>query len=124
MKIRFKIIAVQIPAYMEHSGLERVVRLIGLLIGNKRSTSALADILECDLRTVQRYLQLLKSAGFLVEYHTRGVPYLNTQQGRLKDISKLVHFNPEEAFVLRKAIDSISGATLLKQNLKKKLYSI
>ena len=109
---------------MEHTALERVLRLIGLLIGNKRYTSELADILECDLRTVQRYLQLLKFSGFLVEYHTRGIPYLNTQKGRLKDISKLVHFNSEEAFILRKAIDSISGETLLKQSLKKKLYSI
>lgn len=109
---------------MEHSGLERVLRLIGLLIGNKKPTSELAEILECDLRTVQRYLQLLKSSGFLVEYQTRGVPFLNTQRGRLRDISKLVHFNAEEAFILHKAIDSISGETLLKQNLKKKLYSI
>ncbi len=103
---------------MEHAALERVLRLIGLLIGNKRYTSELADILECDLRTVKRYLQLLIFSGFLVEYHTRGIPYLNTQKGRLKDISKLVHFNSEEAFILRKAIDSISGETLLKQSLK------
>lgn len=109
---------------MEHTGLERIIRLIGLLIGNKRSTNDLAEILECDQRTVQRYLTLLKSAGFLVEYHARGFPFLCTNRGRLRDISNLVHFNAEEAFILRKAIDSISGETLLKQNLKKKLYSI
>jgi len=109
---------------MEQPGLERIIRLFGLLIGNKRSTKVLAEILECDLRTVQRYLQLLKITGFLVEYHTRGVPYLSANRGRLRDISQLLHFNPEEAFILHKAIDSIGGDTLLKQNLRKKLYSI
>lgn len=109
---------------MEHTGLERLVRLIGLLLGNKRTTEVLALMLECDRRTVQRYIQLLKTAGFLVEYHNRGIPFLSTRKGRLKDISDLVHFNEEEAFILRKAIDCISGDTLLKQNLKKKLYSI
>jgi predicted DNA-binding transcriptional regulator YafY len=109
---------------MESTGLERIIRLIGLLIGNKRSTFNLADILECDQRTVQRYIQLLRNSGFLVEYHSRGIPYLDTRRGRLKDISNLVHFNQEEAFILRKAIDSISAETPIKQNLKKKLYSI
>ncbi len=109
---------------MDHTALERILRLIGLLIGNRRTTQELSEILECDLRTVQRYIQLLKTAGFLIEYHCRGVPFLSGRKGRLKDISNLVHFNEEEAFILRKAIDSISGETQLKQNLRKKLYSI
>jgi predicted DNA-binding transcriptional regulator YafY len=49
---------------MDHTALERVLRLIGLLIGNRRTTQELSEILECDLRTVQRYIQLLKTAGF------------------------------------------------------------
>jgi len=98
--------------------------LIGLLINNRRTTVELAEVLECDLRTVQRYIELLKSARFLVEYHSRGVPFLNKTGGRLKDISNLAHFSEEEGFILHKAIDSIDGNTHLKQNLKKKLYSI
>lgn len=109
---------------MEHTGLERIVRLIGLLIGNRRTTSQLAELLDCDLRTIQRYVTLLKHTGFIVEYYTRGVPFLNARRGRLKDISALAHFSDEEACILHRAIDSIDGTNLLKQNLKKKLYSI
>jgi predicted DNA-binding transcriptional regulator YafY len=109
---------------MENTGLERIIRLIGLLIGNKRTTAELAEMLECDLRTVQRYIRVLRDSGFIIESFTRGVPFLSPRKGRLKDISDLVHFNHEEAFILRKAIDSITGENMLKQNLKKKLYSI
>lgn len=109
---------------MELMRLERVLRLIVLLINNRRTTASLAELLDCDLRSVQRYIELLKSAGFIVEYHSRGVPFLNKTKGRLKDISNLAHFSEEEGFILHKAIDSIDGNTHLKQNLKKKLYSI
>lgn len=108
----------------ELNRLEKVFRLITLLIGNRRTTGELADILECNVRTIQRYVQVIKAAGFVVEYHIRGVPYLETRKGRMKDISQLIHFTNEEAFILKKAIDSISSDTLLKQNLKRKLYSI
>jgi predicted DNA-binding transcriptional regulator YafY len=36
----------------------------------------------------------------------------------------LIHFTEEEAFILRSAIESIDENNLLKQNLKKKLYTV
>jgi len=105
-------------------GLERILRLLGILVNNRRTTVELADVLDCDLRTVQRYLQVLKTVGFIIEFHSRGVPFINKSKGRLRDLGNLIHFSQEEAYLLHKAIDSIDDYTLLKQNLKRKLYSI
>lgn len=109
---------------MDQPKIERTLRLIQLLIGNRRTTSELAGVIGCDVRTLQRYLDTFRSAGFIVEYHARGIPFLNPNSGSLKNISDLVHFSEEEAFILHKAIDSIDDNTTLKQNLKKKLHSI
>lgn len=109
---------------MDQPKIERTLRLISLLIGNRRNTSELAEVVGCDLRTLQRYIETFKSAGFVVEYHERGIPYMSPNDGRLKNISDLVHFTDEEAYILHRAIDSIDDNTSLKQNLKKKLYNI
>jgi predicted DNA-binding transcriptional regulator YafY len=109
---------------MDQPKIERVLRLLQLLIGNRRKTSELACILECDIRTLQRYIDTFSRAGYIVEYHSRGIPFLNPNDGSLKKISDLVHFSEEEAYILHKAIDSIDDNTTLKQNLKGKLYNI
>jgi predicted DNA-binding transcriptional regulator YafY len=109
---------------MDQPKIESILRLITLLIGNRKSTNELAVMLGCDLRTLQRYLNTLKCTGFVVEYHSRGIPFLSANDNRLKMISELVHFSEEEAYVLHKAIDSIDDNSMLKQNLKKKLYNI
>jgi predicted DNA-binding transcriptional regulator YafY len=109
---------------MDQPKIERIIRLLKLLIGNYRKTRELAEILECDLRTLQRYLQSFSKAGIVIEYREKGVPYVSTNKGQMKDISDLVHFTEEEAYILHKAIDSIDNNNMLKQNLKKKLYNI
>ncbi len=109
---------------MELPKIEKLLRLIRLLVGNRRTTRELAEFLECDQRTIQRYIVALKDAGFVVEYRRKGVPFMSTQKGSLKDISDLVHFSEEEAYLLHRAIDSIDGTNVIKQNLKKKLYNI
>ena len=41
-----------------------------------------------------------------------------------RDISQLVHFTEEEAVILKSAIENIDDNNVLKQNLKRKLYSV
>ena len=36
----------------------------------------------------------------------------------------MVHFTEEEAYILKRAIESVDGNTSLKQNLKEKLYKV
>lgn len=109
---------------MDLPKIERLLRLMRLLIGNRRTTRELAEVLECNQRSVQRYINALINTGFIVEYRRKGVPFLSTQKGSLKDISDLVHFSEEEAYILYRAIDSIEGTNVLKQSLKKKLFNL
>lgn len=109
---------------MEQPKIETILRLIKLLIGNRLTTQELADKLSCNVRTVQRYINQLRNAHFVVENKQRGIYYLSTRSGPLKDISDLIHFSDEEAYILQKAIDSIDDNTTIKQNLKQKLYNI
>ncbi|HOT13999.1 MAG TPA: WYL domain-containing protein [Bacteroidales bacterium] len=109
---------------MDQPRIERALRLLPLLIGNRRNTNELAEILDTKVRNVQRYIDTFRAAGFIVEYHSRGIPYLNPNDGRMKKLSDLVHFTEEEAYILHKAIDGIDDGSTLKQNLKAKLYNI
>ncbi|MDD4748314.1 MAG: WYL domain-containing protein [Salinivirgaceae bacterium] len=109
---------------MEQPKIERLLRLIQLLIGNRRNTNELAQILGCAQRTVQRDIETLGNVGFVVEHRSRSIPFLTPQQGSLKEISDLIHFSKEEAYILHRAIDSIDDGTAMKQNLKGKLYNL
>ncbi|MCX7986711.1 MAG: WYL domain-containing protein [Bacteroidales bacterium] len=109
---------------MDQPHLTRLIKLMLLLVGNRLTTSALAKKLDCSVRTVQRSIETLKMAGIVVEYYQKGVPYLSTNKGPIKQISDLVHFSVEEAYILNKAIDSIDANNKLKTNLKEKLYNI
>lgn len=109
---------------MDQPKIENLLRLIQLLIGNRRTTQELAEVLGCNIRTIQRYINQLRNAHFIIESNQRGVYYISTRKGPLKDISNLVHFSDEEAYILLKAIDSIDDNTTIKNNLKQKLYNI
>ena len=41
-----------------------------------------------------------------------------------RELSELIYFTKEEAYILKSAIENIDENTVIKQNLKKKLYSI
>lgn len=109
---------------MDQPKIEKLLRLIHLLIGNHRTTQELADVLNCNVRTIQRYIGHLRNAHFVVESTQKGVYFLSTNEGPIKDISELIHFSEEEAYLLQKAIDSIDDNTTIKYNLKQKLYNI
>jgi predicted DNA-binding transcriptional regulator YafY len=109
---------------MEQNRLQRVFRLITLLIGNHRCTLELAELLETSQRTVQRDIEDLRNIGFVVEYRNRSIPFLSTNEGSMKEINDLIHFSKEEAYILHRAIESIGDGTALKQTLKRKLYNL
>ncbi|MFH5972303.1 hypothetical protein, partial [Clostridium perfringens] len=41
-----------------------------------------------------------------------------------KDISHLIHFSEEEAYIIHQVIEGIDNNNLIKQNLKRKLASV
>ena len=109
---------------MDQPKIERVLRLMMLLTANNRYTiEELSEKLETSPRTIYRYIDTFKDAGF---YVTKTGPYfrLDKKSKYFKDISQLIHFTEEEAYILNSAIESIDPTNTIKQNLKAKLASV
>lgn len=109
---------------MDQPKIERLLRLMKMLTGNVNYTvDDLADKLATSARSVYRYIDTFKEAGFVV--HKEGNVYRLGKENRyFKDISQLIHFTDEEAYIVAKLLDGLDDNNLLKQNLRKKLASI
>ena len=109
---------------MDQPKIERLLRLMKMLTTNTTYTvDDLAERLSMSRRTIYRYIDTFREAGFVIKKsgdHIR----LDKESPHFKDISQLVHFTEEEAVILKRAIESIDDTNLLKQNLKRKLYSV
>ena len=74
-------------------------------------------------RSVYRYIDTFRTAGFVIKKKNNCIR-LDKSSPYFKDISELIHFTEEEAYILKSAIESIDENNILKQNLKKKLYTV
>ncbi len=109
---------------MDQPKLERMLRLMKLLTANvEYSVDDLAERLSMSRRTIYRYIDTFREAGFVVKKRGNFIR-LDKASPHFKDISQLVHFTEEEAVILRRAIESIDDTNTLKLNLKRKLYSV
>ncbi len=94
-----------------------------LTANSSYSVDELAKRLSMSRRTVYRYIDTFREAGFVIKKRGNHIR-LDKESPHFKDISQLVHFTEEEAHILGRAIESIDDTNLLKQNLKHKLYSV
>ncbi|MDE7304796.1 MAG: WYL domain-containing protein [Alistipes sp.] len=109
---------------MDQPKLERLLRLMKLLTANTTyNVDQLAERLSMSRRTVYRYIDTFREAGFVIK-KTGDCIRLDKESPHFRDISQLVHFTEEEAVILKSAIENIDDTNLLKQNLKRKLYSV
>lgn len=109
---------------MDQPKLERLLRLMKMLIGNVNYTiEEMAEALETSNRSIYRYLDTFKEVGFVV-YKEGNIYKLGTESKYFKDISQLIHFTEEEAYIIAKLLDGLHDNNLLKQNLRKKLASV
>lgn len=109
---------------MDQPKLERLLRLMKMLTANTEySVDDLAERLESSRRTVYRYIDTFRQAGFVIKKSGNRIR-LDKESPHFKDISQLIHFTEEEAAILKSAIENIDDDNLLKQNLKRKLYSV
>lgn len=109
---------------MDQPKLERLLRLMKMLTANTTySVDDLAERLDMSRRTVYRYIDTFREAGFVIKKSGDCIR-LDKESPHFKDISQLVHFTEEEAVILKSAIENIDDTNLLKQNLKRKLYSV
>lgn len=109
---------------MDQPKLERLLRLMKLLTANTTyNVDQLAERLQMSRRTVYRYIDTFREAGFVIKKSGDCIR-LDKESPHFKDISQLVHFTEEEAVILKRAIENIDDTNALKQNLKRKLYSV
>jgi predicted DNA-binding transcriptional regulator YafY len=109
---------------MDQPKIERLLRVMQLLINNKQYTvNDLARKLGTSYRTVYRYIDSFREAGFLVS-EERGIYSLDKSSKELRKLSDLVYFSEEEAYIFKKAIESIDAANPVMEALKNKLYSV
>ena len=101
-----------------------LLRLMKLLTANTTyNVDQLAERLQMSRRTIYRYIDTFREAGFVIKKSGEHIR-LDKESPHFKDISQLIHFTEEEAVILKSAIENIDDDNLLKQNLKRKLYSV
>lgn len=109
---------------MDQPKIERMLRLMKILTANTLYTvDEIAERLSMSKRTIYRYIDTFREAGFVIKKSGNHIR-LDKESPHFKDISQLVHFTEEEAVILKRAIENIDDTNLLKQNLKRKLYSV
>ena len=110
---------------MEHASIERVLRLMRLMGGNINFTiEELAVKLQTSERTIYRYIDTLKEAGFVVQ-KLHGTYYrIMWMPSTFKDLERLIYFSEEEARVLTALINGLHESNVLKGNLFRKLSGI
>lgn len=107
-----------------HVKLGRILELIIYL--STRHGHTITEIMEItglSRRSVFRYLNTIRDAGIIIAQGD-GLYRVEKDKGGGRDLSELLHFNREEAYLLSRAIHSLSDDTPLKANLFRKLYSI
>ncbi len=110
---------------MDQPKIERLLRLMKLMTGNVNYTvNDLAERLDTTYRSIYRYIESFKDAGFVVQKLEGGVYKLSKESPHFKDISQLVHFTDEEAHIVNQLIEGLDDTNMLKQNLRKKLCSV
>ena len=110
---------------MDQPKILRILRCIALLSSNRIYTvDEIAEKLEVSQRTVYRYIDTFIEAGFSVvkvdDYKYRLVSIGNS----LDDLSNIVCFSDEEAFIVNRLIDSLSPENALKAGLRRKLAAV
>jgi len=109
---------------MDQPKIERLLRLMKMLTGNVRySVKDVSERLDMSVRTIYRYIDTFREAGFVIKKHGDNIR-IDKSSPYFKDISQLIHFTEEEAYILKSSIENIDENNLLKQNLKKKLATI
>ena len=112
---------------MDQPKVERMLRMIQLLASNvEYSIDDLMERLDMSRRTVYRYLDTFKEAGFAVQkVNPSGNVYrLATLRKPFADLSKVVYFSDEEAYIVNSLMDQLDNNSPIKQGLRKKLAAV
>lgn len=110
---------------MDQPKIERVLRLMKMMTGNNNYTiEEMAERLGISYRSVYRYIETFKDSGFVVHRKEGGIYKLGKESRYFKEISQLIHFTDEEAYIVNQLIEGLDNTNMLKQNLRKKLSAV
>ena len=110
---------------MDQTKIVKMLRLMKLLTGNvSRTIDQVAKEMSITPRTVYRYIEDIREAGFVVN-KLYGNVYAMGKVGRgLSDFNRLIYFTEEEAYITAKMIEGIDNNNVLKRDLQRKLASV
>ena len=110
---------------MDTPKISKLLRLMKLLTGNvSRTIDSLAKELGITPRTVYRYIDTIREAGFVVNKLYGNVYAMGKVARGLSDFKKLIYFTDEEAYLAAKMIEGIDNNNALKRDLQRKLASV
>ena len=110
---------------MDQPKIQRMLRLLALLSSQVEYTvDELAERLGMSQRTIYRYIDTFRDAGFSVEKVRDYVYRLTTIREGVADLSDIVYFSPEEAYIVNRLIDGLDADNALRSGLRQKLAAI
>ena len=110
---------------MDQPKIERLLRMMQMLSGPTYYTlDDMKNSLNMSERTIYRYIDTFKEAGFSVDRIHGNVFRMVTMKRPYPDLSKIVYFSEEEAYIVNRLIDSLDNTNALKQGLHRKLAAI
>jgi predicted DNA-binding transcriptional regulator YafY len=110
---------------MDQPKLERLLRIMQLMTDQKSryTVDELSELLEISQRTVYRYIDTFESVGFIIKKSNNKI-WLAKESKHFRTIADLVYFTEEEAFIIKRAIESLDLSNPVLNGIKKKLYSL
>ena len=110
---------------MEQTKIVKILRLMKLLTGNVcRTIDQLAEEMKITPRTVYRYIDNIRDAGFVVNKLYGNVFAMGKVARGLSDFNRLIYFTEEEAYITAKLIEGLDNNNALKRDLQRKLVSV
>ena len=110
---------------MDHGRIVRLLRLMELLSSNVDYTiQELMARLEISRRSVFRYLDSFKIAGFTMKKKGASVHKLLSHNCHKIDLTQLIHLSEEEAYLLHNLLGTLTSDCQVAINLEKKLTAL
>lgn len=110
---------------MDQTKIVKMLRLMKLLTGNvSRTIDQVAKEMGITPRTVYRYIDDIREAGFVVNKLYGNVYAMGKVARGLSDFNRLIYFTEEEAYITAKMIEGIDNNNVLKRDLQRKLASV
>ena len=110
---------------MEQPKIEKIFNLIRMMSGKKTfAVGELAEKMDTSYRSIYRYIDTFRSAGFVVEKIQGSTYRIVKMPSSFKNFDKLVYFTEEEAAVINSLIENLEETNSFKTTLRKKLSAI